>query len=101
MSVAARQQTFEKSEQRELAHYTVRHPHAAHPAQSLSICTLMQHLFCTTKQIFLFLFCSTEYFFYFCMLKKAVIVTRDEETTINEGGLSIEIVPVWKWLLLQ
>lgn len=34
-------------------------------------------------------------------LKKAVIVTRDEETTINEGGLSIEIVPVWKWLLLQ
>ena len=48
-----------------------------------------------------FLFCSTEYFFYFCMLKKAVIVTRDEETTINEGGLSIEIVPVWKWLLSQ
>lgn len=34
-------------------------------------------------------------------LKKAVVVTRDEETTINEGGLSIEIVPVWKWLLLQ
>lgn len=34
-------------------------------------------------------------------LKKAVIVTRDEETTINEGGLSIEIVPVWKWLFLQ
>ena len=33
-------------------------------------------------------------------LKKAVIVTRDEETTLNEGGLSIEIVPVWKWLLL-
>lgn len=34
-------------------------------------------------------------------LKKAVIVTRDEETTFNEGGLSIEIVPVWKWLLIQ
>ena len=34
-------------------------------------------------------------------LKKAVIVTRDEETTINGGGLLIEIVPVWKWLLLQ
>ena len=32
-------------------------------------------------------------------LKKAVIVTRDEETTINEGGLAIEVVPVWKWLL--
>ena len=45
-------------------------------------------------------------------LKKAVIVTRDEETTINVGvdrkgatvplgGLSVEVVPVWKWLLLQ
>ena len=34
-------------------------------------------------------------------LKKAVIVTRDEETTINKGGLSIEVLPVWKWLLIQ
>lgn len=34
-------------------------------------------------------------------LKKAIIVSRDEETTINKGGLSIELLPVWKWLLLQ
>ena len=34
-------------------------------------------------------------------LKKAVIVTRDEETTLNEGGLSIEVIPVWKWLLVN
>ena len=35
------------------------------------------------------------------LLKKAVIVTRDEESTINEGGLTIDLIPVWKWLLLQ
>ncbi len=34
-------------------------------------------------------------------LRKAVIVTRDEEATLNEGGLTIEVVPVWKWLLLS
>lgn len=34
-------------------------------------------------------------------LKKAIIVTKDEETTINKGILTIDIVPVWKWLLLQ
>ena len=34
-------------------------------------------------------------------LKKAIIVTKDEETTINKGNLTIDIVPVWKWLLLQ
>ena len=33
-------------------------------------------------------------------LKKAIIVTRDEESSINEGGLAIDIVPVWKWLLM-
>ena len=32
-------------------------------------------------------------------LKKAVIVTRDEEATLEEGGLTINVVPVWKWLL--
>lgn len=32
-------------------------------------------------------------------LKKAVIVTRDEASTINVDGLAIDIVPVWKWLL--
>jgi predicted AAA+ superfamily ATPase len=30
---------------------------------------------------------------------KLEIVTWDEETTINEGGLIIRTVPVWKWLL--
>jgi predicted AAA+ superfamily ATPase len=33
-------------------------------------------------------------------LKKAVIVTRDEETTIKDGKLVIDVVPVWKWLLM-
>ena len=33
-------------------------------------------------------------------LKRAVIVTRDEETTLNEGELVIDVVPVWKWLLM-
>lgn len=33
-------------------------------------------------------------------LKKAVIVTRDEETTIKDDNLVIDVVPVWKWLLM-
>ena len=32
-------------------------------------------------------------------LKKAIIVTYDEEETIEKDGLTIEVVPVWKWLL--
>ena len=33
-------------------------------------------------------------------LKRAMIVTRNEEKTIDGGnGLMIEVVPVWKWLL--
>ena len=32
-------------------------------------------------------------------LRKAVIVTYDEEETIEKDGLTIEVVPVWKWLL--
>lgn len=32
-------------------------------------------------------------------LRKAVIVTYDEEETIEKDGLAIEVVPVWKWLL--
>ena len=31
-------------------------------------------------------------------LKQALIITYDEEETIEEGGLTIETVPVWKWL---
>lgn len=32
-------------------------------------------------------------------LKKAVIVTSQQEETLQNGGLIIEVVPVWKWLL--
>jgi predicted AAA+ superfamily ATPase len=32
-------------------------------------------------------------------LKKAVIVTYDEEETIEQNGLTIEVIPVWKWLM--
>ena len=34
-------------------------------------------------------------------LRKAFIITRDEETTISESGLDIEVLPVWKWLLKE
>jgi predicted AAA+ superfamily ATPase len=27
-----------------------------------------------------------------------LIITKDDEETINEGGLTIDVVPVWKWL---
>lgn len=32
-------------------------------------------------------------------LDKALIITYDHEETITKDGLTIEIVPVWKWLL--
>lgn len=32
-------------------------------------------------------------------IKKSVIVTYDDERTIEVDGVSIEIIPVWKWLL--
>ena len=32
-------------------------------------------------------------------LKKAIIVTYDEEETIEKDGLTIEVIPVWKWML--
>lgn len=31
-------------------------------------------------------------------LRKAVIITYDEEETIEAEGLQIEIIPIWKWL---
>ena len=31
--------------------------------------------------------------------KKLEIVTWDEESTIQENDKTIEIIPVWKWLL--
>ncbi len=35
----------------------------------------------------------------FYPLKTAIIVTYDEEETIEEEGIRIEVVPVWKWLM--
>ncbi len=32
-------------------------------------------------------------------LKKATIITRDEEEKIQEGNHTIEVTPLWKWLL--
>jgi len=32
-------------------------------------------------------------------VKKMLIVTRDEERTILENGVEIDVIPVWKWLL--
>lgn len=31
-------------------------------------------------------------------LKTCKIITYDEEETIEEGGLTIDVVPIWKWL---
>ncbi len=32
-------------------------------------------------------------------VRKAVIVTLDEERIVAEEGLQIEVWPIWKWLL--
>lgn len=32
-------------------------------------------------------------------LTKAFIITYDEEETIETSGLTIEVLPIWKWLL--
>jgi predicted AAA+ superfamily ATPase len=32
-------------------------------------------------------------------VKRMLVITRDEEETINEEGWEIAVVPVWKWLL--
>jgi predicted AAA+ superfamily ATPase len=32
-------------------------------------------------------------------IKKMLIITKDEESVILENGVTIEVVPVWKWLL--
>jgi len=33
-------------------------------------------------------------------IKKMLIVTKDEENVISENGIEIDVVPVWKWLLV-
>lgn len=32
-------------------------------------------------------------------LKRAIIITYDEEETIEESNLIIEVIPIWKWVL--
>lgn len=32
-------------------------------------------------------------------LQRALIITRDHEEQISEGNLTIEVIPVWKWVL--
>jgi len=32
-------------------------------------------------------------------IKRMIIVTKDEENTVSENGVEIEIIPVWKWLI--
>ncbi|MDD2293201.1 MAG: hypothetical protein PHD07_03190 [Bacteroidales bacterium] len=31
--------------------------------------------------------------------KKLMIITRDQKQTIEESGKTIEVIPVWEWLL--
>ena len=32
-------------------------------------------------------------------LKRLLVITYSEEDTFEKDGLTVEIVPVWKWLL--
>lgn len=34
-------------------------------------------------------------------LKEAYIITFDEEDTLEHAGLKIEVIPIWKWLLMK
>jgi len=34
-------------------------------------------------------------------IKQTLIITRDEEQTISDGNLTIEVLPIWKWLLME
>ena len=31
-------------------------------------------------------------------IKRMIVITKDEEETISEQSMSIEVIPVWKWL---
>ena len=35
----------------------------------------------------------------FYKLKKVEVVTFSEETTLQENGITIQVIPIWKWLL--
>ena len=32
-------------------------------------------------------------------IRKAFIITYDEEEIIEEDGVTIEVIPIWKWLI--
>jgi len=32
-------------------------------------------------------------------IEKMLIITKDEENTISENDVNIDVVPIWKWLL--
>ena len=34
-------------------------------------------------------------------MRKMMIITKDEEKEISMDGITIEVIPVWKWLLLD
>jgi len=31
-------------------------------------------------------------------VKKMIVITKDDEETISEQGILIEVIPVWRWL---
>lgn len=31
-------------------------------------------------------------------IRKSIIITYDEEEIIEEDGVTIEVIPIWKWL---
>ena len=32
-------------------------------------------------------------------IRKSIIITYDEEEIIEEDGVTIEVIPIWKWLI--
>ena len=32
-------------------------------------------------------------------LKRMIVVTKDEERVLEQDGFTIELIPLWKWLL--
>ncbi|MFR9649784.1 MAG: hypothetical protein SNJ33_06675 [Rikenellaceae bacterium] len=32
-------------------------------------------------------------------IKRSIIITADQEQEIKLGGVKIEVIPIWKWLL--
>lgn len=35
----------------------------------------------------------------FMEIKTALIISKDQEETIEQDGLKIKVVPIWKWLV--